>query len=138
MKTERTMSVSGWFVAFLVVGAVAGCDVIDVDELAAPREAAGGGGAVGGEVTFSGTIQPILLEFCSGCHNASSATGGVDATSFAGLMAKADIVVPGDPDASIILEMLEGGMMPPVGKPRPTAEQVAAIRAWITAGALND
>ena len=138
MSPARALSGRRRWALVVALGALAGCELVGADEVAAPRVVAVGSGGGGGEVTFSGVVQPILLEFCSGCHNASSATGGVDVTSFDGLQAKAGLVVPGDPDASLLLMMLEDGMMPPAGKPRPTTEQVAAIRAWVVAGAMDD
>ncbi len=104
----------------------------------APRQPLPGGGAGGaGEATFSGTVQPILVEYCSKCHNASSPTGGLDVTSYEGI-AVAGVIVPGDPDGSLMIQYLEGGVMPPPGNRGPSDEEIAAIRAWVLAGAPND
>ncbi|HEY7726726.1 MAG TPA: c-type cytochrome domain-containing protein [Anaeromyxobacteraceae bacterium] len=124
-------------VATLVAG-IAACGSIEGNEVMAPRQPLGAGGAGGGgEVTFGGTVQPILLEYCSKCHNASSATGGLDVTSYE-MIAMAGVVVPGDPDGSLMIQYLEGGVMPPVGNRGPSDEEIAAIRAWVLAGAAND
>jgi hypothetical protein len=125
-------------VAALVAG-LAACGSIEGNEVMAPRLPQAPGGATGGSggATFGGTVQPILVEFCSKCHNASSPTGGLDVNSY-GAIAAAGVVVPGDPDGSLMIQFLEGGVMPPPGNRGPTDEQIAAIRAWVLAGALDD
>jgi len=128
--------------AFLPTVALAvtliGC--IDTDEVAAPREPMSAGGSIelGGDITYSGTVQPILLTNCSLCHNPSSLTGGLDATTYEGLFAAPGFVAPGDPEASLLLAMLESGAMPPPGNPGPSDEEIAAVREWITQGASNN
>jgi hypothetical protein len=54
-------------------------------------------------------------------------------------------VIPGDPDNSVLYQKVSGGPLSPDLKspmpyqtPRLTAAEVAAIEAWITAGALNN
>ena len=124
---------------FSLVLGITACGSVDTDEVLAPRKPAGGSVGAGGTgaVTFSGTVQPILLDYCSKCHNASSVTGGLDVTSYQAIIA-AGVVQPGDPDASLMVQYLEGGVMPPPGNPRPSDSEIAAIRAWVAAGAPND
>jgi uncharacterized membrane protein len=126
----------------LIVSLVAGitaCGSIESDEVMAPRQplAPGGGAGGAGAATFSGTVQPILVEYCSKCHNASSPTGGLDVTSYEAITA-AGVIAPGDPDGSLMIQYLEGGVMPPPGNRGPTDEEIASIRAWVLAGAPND
>ena len=50
------------------------------------------------------------------------------------------VIVPGKPDESPLLRRCELPLddddhMPPEGKPQPTAEELAALRAWLAAGA---
>lgn len=116
---------------------IAACGSVETDEVMAPREPAISPSGSGGEASFGGTVQPILVEYCSMCHNAASPTGGLDVTSFEGIEA-AGVVMPGDPDGSVMLQYLEGDVMPPMGYPRPSDEEIAAIRAWVTAGAANN
>lgn len=122
----------------LVLGITA-CGSVETAEVMSPRKAMNGGGGAGGAgaVSFSGTVQPILLEYCSKCHNASSATGGLDVTSYE-MIVMAGVIEPGNPDASLMIQYLEGGVMPPPGNPRPSDAEIAAIRTWVTAGAPND
>lgn len=125
---------------FLFIGAMlamAACGSIETDEVLAPRQALGGGSGGGmGEVTFSGTVKPILVKYCSECHNTASPTGGLDVTDHMSITMK--VVVPGDADGSLMIQYLEGGVMPPAGKARPTSSEIAAIRMWVTAGAPNN
>lgn len=125
-------------VVSLVLG-ISACGSVDTGEVMAPRKPLGGGGGGGaaGDVSFSGTVQPILLEHCSKCHNASSPTGGLDVTSYE-MIIMAGVIEPGNPDASLMIQFLEGGVMPPAGNPPPSDGEIAAIRAWVAAGAPND
>ncbi|HLG18225.1 MAG TPA: c-type cytochrome domain-containing protein [Bdellovibrionota bacterium] len=130
------------FLLFSMIGIFVGCGSIDSTEVVAPPQPATttGSGTVdlSGEATFSGTVQPILLANCSACHNSTSLTGGLDVTTYSGLVEQTDVVVPGDPDESKLIQFLEGGIMPPPGNPAPSDEEIAAIRAWVGAGALDD
>ncbi|RME48694.1 MAG: hypothetical protein D6795_12565 [Deltaproteobacteria bacterium] len=126
---------------FLLVASLAACANIETDEVNAPRQpaaAAGLGGGENGAITFSETVQPILIEFCGECHNASSQTAGIDLTSYESIMAVDGLVVPGAPEDSLLIQVLDGGIMPPVGKRRPTPEMIDMIAAWIADGALDN
>ena len=106
-------------------------------------------------VRFASDIAPILKTHCATCHMTGQEAGnmalypaaaysnlvGVKATA-AGLVR----VVPGKPDDSYLLMKLEGThldrggkgvRMPLGGEPLPS-DQIAKIKAWITAGARND
>lgn len=87
----------------------------------------------------------ILDASCGSCHNASLAQGGLDLQSDprAALVdvpsSAGDIyVVPGDPDASYLIERLESDTapMPPTGG--LPAESIDIIRQWIADGASDD
>ena len=93
---------------------------------------------------------------CVSCHTDVGRTpaGGSNlraGSSFAGLvnvastgLAGATRVIPGNPNGSYLVQKLEGAAgiagvrMPRNGPPFLTEAQVAMIRAWITAGALNN
>lgn len=93
-------------------------------------------------VLFSRDIAPILESNCrgSGCH-------GTPQTFFLGggraCMGMA-FVVAGDPDASFVVDKLEGtmpascGMQMPRGRTPLSAANLATIRTWISEGALNN
>lgn len=93
---------------------------------------------------------------CTSCHNPSGAllANGLDltgATAYGLLVNAASTgkpsavrVVPGDPDASYLIQKLEGApdivgeRMPRTGGPFLTPGQIAIIRRWIELGAAND
>jgi hypothetical protein len=105
-------------------------------------------------------IQAVFAQSCdgSGCHSSQFPGGGLASlddydAGYAGLINEdatcfntsfATRVVPGDPDASYLVEKLEAKLenraadgcssMPLTGDAL-TAEQIAGIRAWITSGA---
>lgn len=104
---------------------------------------------------FSADIVPVFNTRCVACHltgdepgkmaltpeSAYSSLVGVSSTE-AGLLR----VKPNDPDASYLVKKIEGqqraaggtGERMPFGGPALDAETIAAIRAWIAAGAKND
>ncbi|MCA9617656.1 MAG: hypothetical protein KC731_01455 [Myxococcales bacterium] len=114
----------------------------------------GGGGSSegGGGVTGQGfcAVQAIFAKSCGACHGPGSAQGGLDLiTDPIGAMvdkpsagfAGAVLIVPGDPDASLLYRKRinsqsgsEGGVMPPATEGLPTAE-ATVIRNWIADGA---
>lgn len=102
----------------------------------------------GGEAGGIGwcAAQSLFSSECIGCHSASAALGGLDLESdpHAALVSVSSsygtvLVVPGDPDGSLLLHKLEGpgtdegGPMPPTGG--IDADLIASIRAWIADGA---
>jgi mono/diheme cytochrome c family protein len=83
-------------------------------------------------------IQPILARNCYACHG-DGRTSELDARTREGLLkggSRGPALVPGKPEASRIYRLvagLEKPAMPPTG-PLPAAD-VAALKAWIAAGA---
>jgi len=96
--------------------------------------------------SYAGDVVPILRANCYGCHQPAKSKGDVVLTSRAALLERdADdlaLVVPGDPGASLILEVLmpagdEPPAMPDDGEPL-TEVEVELLRRWIEAGAVDD
>ena len=98
-------------------------------------------------VTFSATIQPMFNARCVSCHSASVPQSGVNLSSYAATMASrgslynALIVVAGNAEQSALYDKLLssprfGSRMPQGGS--LTSQQIANVRAWINAGALNN
>jgi hypothetical protein len=87
-----------------------------------PSASAASDGAAG----FRKTVEPILTEYCSNCHNSNLKKGGVafDAEDASALLANEDLWLK-------VFKMLRSEMMPPRGKPRPSAEQVERVVSWI-------
>lgn len=98
-------------------------------------------------VTYSATIQPIFNARCVSCHSASTPLSGVNLATYAATMASrgtqynALIVLPNNADDSALYDKLLssprfGSRMPQGGS--LTSQQIANIRAWISAGAPNN
>jgi hypothetical protein len=81
---------------------------------------------------FHKTVEPILTKYCSGCHNSDLKKGEVafDVEDSAALIADKELWLKA-------LKMLQAEMMPPRGKRRPSAEEVAQIKNWIKYSAFG-
>jgi hypothetical protein len=123
---------------------------------------AGAGGADPARVFLSTHVAPALKTSCavSGCHDAETKEHGLDLSSAA--MAHASLVgqtttdhcrndttvtrvVPGQPENSFVLVMVEGidrcadgPRMPPPPRQMLSSTEIGLMRSWIAAGAKND
>ncbi len=94
--------------------------------------------------SYSKDIQPFFSRFCVECHNAQESEGGLVLESFKTLMeggAHGAVIVPGKPETSRLVRMLEGKQkpaMPPKKAKQPPKEQLALVHAWVLSGARND
>ncbi len=82
-------------------------------------------------------VQAILKTHCYRCHGQDgSVEGGMNyGTDLAKLVARKK-VIPNDPAASRLFKRIDEGTMPPPGeKSRPSSEEIASIKQWISAGA---
>ena len=89
--------------------------------------------------TFESDIKPILDTRCVLCHGANAPQANLDLRSLESLLKggkSGPAIVPGSADGSILVEKLVTKSMPPMD-PKLSAAEVAAIRGWIDAGALN-
>ena len=94
------------------------------------------------QVDYATQVQPIFNANCTSCHGSN---GGVDLRSFSALMSSVgnnygtNVVVPGNPDASGLVDKIEnanpqfGNSMPPNGSLAQT--EIDMIRLWISEGA---
>lgn len=95
-------------------------------------------------VSYSSDIQPIFNSNCAGssCHVGGTAYG-LSLSSYSSLMQggiSGEVVIPGDPQNSIIIKRLEGKIIPQMpfgGSPLPQAT-IQLIRDWITEGAHDN
>jgi hypothetical protein len=94
---------------------------------------------------FESKIRPVLVEHCYRCHSASSAApkGGLLVDSRKAMRAGGDsgpAVVPGDPDASLLLSAISHSdpdlKMPPKKERLPEAV-INDVRTWIRMGAAD-
>lgn len=92
-------------------------------------------------ISFSSDIAPLLQSRCQNCHGGDRGTEeGLDLTSYENLMAGSDngpVVIAGDADASLIVEMLVEKKMPKKG-PKLAPPQVQLIIDWVNQGALDN
>ncbi len=76
---------------------------------------------------FQDEIQPILIDYCYRCHGDGMKKGGVAFDGFASeeaLVGKRDLWWA-------VLKNVRAGIMPPAGKPQPTAHEVRLLADWI-------
>ena len=92
---------------------------------------------------FSRDVGPALLANCMGCHSIKLTLGDLRLDPFTRLLRGGKsgvIVVPGQPDASLLIRKLKGlagARMPMGGPPLPDAT-IAKIARWIADGARYD
>ena len=97
--------------------------------------------AGGKSVDFERDVASILVRRCVECHQEQNKSGGLALTSQAGLLAGGEngqVVVPGSPEASHLLERVLAGEMPPEkqGRPQKLPEgEAQVLRRWIESGA---
>lgn len=90
---------------------------------------------------FNTHIVPILNKYCTGCHDADDAQGGLVLESYERALKggkRGSAIAAGESDRSRLVMVLEGKAkpaMPPEDNERPTAEEIALLKAWIDAGA---
>ena len=90
-------------------------------------------------VTFTDIYTSILLVSCSGsaCHNPGSQKGIAFASQSSAYTSVRNRVTPGNGAGSSFYSTVNSGSMPP-GGPKLSAANLAKIKAWIDAGALNN
>lgn len=95
-------------------------------------------------VRFERDVLPILLSACPSCHGASA---GLSLFSYEQLMSGASdngpVVIPGDPDASLLVQKLFdappfGDRMPPPPDTGLLPEAISLIRDWVSDGARDN
>ena len=92
-------------------------------------------------VSYAADVVPIFEARCGVCHGS---LGGWDASSYDVVMNSGDnapVVIPGDPEASILAQKMigtqtYGGIMPPAGLLAEAETQI--ILDWIAEGAPNN
>jgi hypothetical protein len=91
-------------------------------------------GAEGQAVSrFRDEIQPILSDYCYGCHGDGMKKGGVAFDGFA-----SDEALVGDQKLwSAVLKNVRAGIMPPAKKPRPSGDELKLLEDWIKRGAFG-
>jgi hypothetical protein len=89
--------------------------------------------------SFEREVAPLLKVHCRGCHgDEPELAGGLDLRLRRGMLTGGEsgpAIVPGEAAASLLVQRVEAGEMPPGGKKRLSAEQIRVLRRWIDAGA---
>ena len=76
--------------------------------------------------------EAILRKYCVRCHSGPKARGEFDFVANTQQLIAKGFLVPGDGAHSVILERVEAGEMPPPDVARrPSAAEIAVLRAWI-------
>ncbi|MEX0817971.1 MAG: PSD1 and planctomycete cytochrome C domain-containing protein [Pirellulaceae bacterium] len=108
-----------------------GCLLIAIQLLAV-------GAAQAEDLTFEQHIRPVLKAHCFHCHGeAGEREGGLDLRLRRLIVAGGESgagLVPGDSAASVLLERVRTGEMPPVDK-KLSADEISLLERWIAAGA---
>ena len=91
-------------------------------------------------ISFAQEVMPILERRCWECHSEENTELGLRLDSYEGIMQGSDygtVVEPGDPDGSLLVDMIAAGDMPEEGDPVPP-EELEVIKTWIAEGAENN
>lgn len=86
-----------------------------------------------GEVTWD-AVAGLFDPACTSCHGANLQTSGLSLASYDAALAggsRGPGIVPGDPEASVIVQIMAAGGHPVT----LSAEDLATLREWIAAGA---
>jgi len=90
-------------------------------------------------VSFVTQVAPLLVGKCGGCH-VNKASGKFSMANYTTLMkgpTAGVVVFPGNPAGSRLIEVIEGGEMPPNGR-GPSGQELAMLKKWISEGAKFD
>jgi len=126
------------FLSMLLV-VLAGCSGPAAEVTQAEVEASPSAPASGG-VSFAADVLPVFEDNCTRCHGDSRQNGGLRLDSYAALMAGGTdgaVVAPGNADGSLLVTLVTSGEMPK-NAASLGAEEIATIRQWIEAGALDN
>lgn len=96
--------------------------------------------AGGATVSFTADILPIFESRCINCHGGNRTEAELSLRTHADAMTGSEggaVIVPGDADNSVLVEMVVTQEMPKRG-PKLTPPQVQLIIDWINQGALNN
>jgi len=95
-----------------------------------------------GVATYASLTETLFKPMCVGCHNSEKSKGGVRLDSYDEMMKSGGdtpVIVPGEPDASKLLEEVAGGHMPPkrtnIVVPQGLKDN---LHDWIAKGAPRD
>jgi hypothetical protein len=94
--------------------------------------------------SYARQVKPFFARYCVECHNGEEPEGGLNLETYKSLMeggGRGAALVPGKPDLSRLVRMVEGKLkptMPPKKAKQPKPAEVTVVRAWVAAGARDD
>jgi Planctomycete cytochrome C len=162
LRGPRVLRAAALTLLCTALGATTGCAELDPDFGAlVVRGGTTGPGTpdAGGGITFAHDIRPLIARLaddpsgpgCKKCHYSTQPEhvgfdlGGLDLATLGslrkgGTTSGDHIVVPGDPESSVIIQKLEGtygyGAQMPRNSPRHLGvEEIDLVKSWILAGA---
>jgi len=89
------------------------------------------------KLSFATDIHGLFQKYCHECHGAEKTEAGLDLRTIEAMLKDGEggpAIIPGNPNESLLIKLLESGEMPPDGA-RPSREEVARIRRWVEGGA---
>ncbi len=86
-------------------------------------------------VTFDEVNKKIFTPICASCHSGGFPDADLDLTQYTSIKSK-EVVVPFDPQKSLLLQKVVSGEMP-AGGDALSETQIQLIRDWISDGALD-
>ena len=98
-------------------------------------------GAAAPSIDFEQAVAPLIINHCLECHHPGKASGRLNLATADGALKGGEsgpALVAGKPAASLLIQRIADGEMPPQesGKHRPlTAAEIETLRAWIESGA---
>ncbi|MDB5339664.1 MAG: Planctomycete cytochrome [Planctomycetaceae bacterium] len=96
--------------------------------------------AAGNEkVSFKRDIAPFMVNLCVGCHSGNNARGGLNLTTFEGLMKGGQsgrVILPGNMEGSRLFRLVGGLELPrmPQGQARITRTNYENLKTWFEEG----
>lgn len=92
------------------------------------------------KIDFTTQVQPFLKYNCaySGCHSSFSKAGGLSLDDYFSIMSFPGLVIPANPNASTLNQILENILPHPTlfYRGNITQNQIKGMRIWVAEGAL--
>jgi mono/diheme cytochrome c family protein len=96
--------------------------------------------ATSAPVSFANDVAPIFNNRCIQCHSGAQASGQLDLSSYAAIMAggrNGAVISPGNISQSSLISLIQSGQMPRSGA-KLTSDQIKILEDWVTAGAQDN
>jgi hypothetical protein len=94
--------------------------------------------SAGARLSPDKNVAMLLARHCLDCHNPSDRKGGLDLTRRERALAGGEngpSLKPGDPAASLLIERVVAGEMPPQGRTKLSEQECDLLRDWVGRGA---